>query len=38
MKKQPKYSSEVMVRGVRMISEAGGQYESQWAAIASLDW
>ncbi len=38
MKKQPKYSPEVVVRAVRMVSEAGGQYESQWAAITSLEW
>jgi transposase len=29
MKKQPKYSPEVMERAVRMVTEAGGQYESQ---------
>jgi len=38
MKKQPKYSPEVMERAVRMVNEAGGQYESQWAAITSLEW
>ena len=36
MKKQPKYSSEVIERAVRMLSEAGSQYESQWAAITSI--
>jgi hypothetical protein len=38
MKKQAKYSREVIERAVRVISEAGGQYESQWAAITSLEW
>ena len=28
-KKQPKYSREVIERAVRMVSEAGSQYESQ---------
>ncbi len=32
-KKQPKYSPEVIERAVRMVSEAGNQYESQWAEI-----
>ncbi|MFC4930747.1 IS3 family transposase [Massilia sp. GCM10023247] len=36
MKKQPKYSPEVIERAVRMVSEAGSQYESQWAAITSI--
>jgi transposase len=36
MKKQPKYSPEVIERGVRTVSEAGSQYESQWAAITSI--
>jgi transposase len=36
MKKQPKYSPEVIERAVRMVSEAGCQYESQWAAITSI--
>jgi transposase len=35
MKKQPKYSPEVIEGAVRMVSEAGSQYESQWAAITS---
>jgi transposase-like protein len=34
--KQPKYSPEVIERAVRMVSEAGSQYESQWAAITSI--
>jgi len=38
MKKQPKYSPEAMERAVSMVNEAGGQYESQWAAITSLEW
>ena len=36
MKKQPKYSPEVIERAVRMVSEAGNQYESQWAALTSI--
>ncbi len=36
MKKQPKYSPEVIERAVRMVDEAGSQYESQWAAITSI--
>jgi transposase len=37
MKKQPKYFPEVIERTVRMVSEAGSQYESQWSAITSID-
>ncbi len=33
MKKQPKYSPEVIERAVRMVSEAASEYSSQWAAI-----
>jgi hypothetical protein len=36
MKKQPRYSPEVIERAVHMVSEAGSQYESQWAAITSI--
>ncbi|WP_208279910.1 IS3 family transposase [Massilia oculi] len=36
MKKQPKYSPEVIERAVRMVSEAGSEYPSQWAAITSI--
>ncbi|WP_281908162.1 IS3 family transposase [Massilia varians] len=36
MKKQPKYSPEVIERAVRMVSEAASEYESQWAAITSI--
>ncbi len=36
MKKTPKYSPEVAERAVRMVFEAQGQYESQWAAIVSI--
>lgn len=36
MKKQPKYSPEVIERAVRMVGEAGGQYELQWAAVTSI--
>jgi transposase-like protein len=36
MKKQPKYSPEVIERAVRMVSEAASEYESQWAAIVSI--
>ena len=31
-----KFSPEVIERAVRMVSEAKGQYESQWAAIVSI--
>ena len=34
--KKSKYSPEVMERAVRMVEEAGSQYESQWAAIESI--
>lgn len=34
--KKSKYSPEVMERAVRMVEEAGDQYESQWAAITSI--
>jgi transposase len=36
MKNQPKYSPEVIERALCMVCEAGSQYESQWAAIASI--
>ena len=36
MKKQPKYSPEVIERAVRMFSEAASEYSSQWAAIESI--
>ncbi|SMP73119.1 hypothetical protein SAMN06295970_11910 [Noviherbaspirillum suwonense] len=36
MKKQLKYSPEVIEHAVRMVSEAGSQYEPQWAAITSI--
>ncbi|WP_156895495.1 IS3 family transposase [Massilia putida] len=36
MKKQPKYSPEVIERAVRMVSEAASEYNSQWAAIESI--
>ncbi|MEW6763432.1 MAG: IS3 family transposase [Pseudomonadota bacterium] len=36
MKKQPKYSPQVIERAVRMVSEAASEYESQWAAITSI--
>ena len=36
MKKSVKYSPEVMERAVRLVGEARGQYESQWAAIVSI--
>lgn len=36
MKKSVRYSPEVMERAVRMAQEAGGEYESQWAAIKSI--
>ena len=34
--RKSKYSHEVMERSVRMVEEAGSQYESQWAAITSI--
>jgi len=37
MKKQPKYSSDVMEGAGRIVSEAGGQYESYRAASTSLE-
>jgi transposase-like protein len=36
MKKSVRYSPEVMERAVRMVQEAGSEYESQWAAITSI--
>src|SRR5476649_2517023 len=36
MKKSVRYSTEVMERAVRMVQEAGSEYESQWAAITSI--
>lgn len=36
MKKQPKYSPEVIERAVRVVSEADSEYPSQWAAITSI--
>jgi len=36
MKKLVRYSPEVMERAVRMVQEAGSEYESQWAAITSI--
>ena len=36
MKKQPRYSPEAIERAVRMVTDAGSQYESQWAAITSI--
>jgi len=36
MKKSFRYSPEVMERAVRMVQEAGSEYESQWAAILSI--
>jgi len=36
MKNQPKYSPKVIERAVRIVSEAGSQYESPWGAISSI--
>ena len=36
MGKQVKYSPEVRERAVRLVLEQQGEYESQWAAIASV--
>ena len=36
MKRASKFSPEVTERAVRMVMEAGSEYESQWAAISSI--
>jgi transposase len=36
MKKSTRHSPEIRERAVRMVSEAGGQYASQWAAMTSV--
>ena len=36
MKKQVRFSPEVQERAVRMVVEAQGQHDSQWAAIESI--
>ena len=36
MKKSVKFSPEVQERAVRMVVEARGQHDSQWAAIESI--
>jgi transposase len=36
MKKSIKFSPEVQERAVRMVVEAQGQHDSQWAAIESI--
>jgi len=36
MKKSVKFSPEVQERAVRMVGEAHGQHDSQWAAIESI--
>lgn len=36
MRKSVKFSPEVVELAVRMVFEAKGQYESQWAAIESI--
>lgn len=36
MKKSTKFSPEVRERAVRMVLEAHGQHDSQWAAIVSI--
>ena len=36
MKKQTRFSPEVQERAVRMVVEASGQHDSQWAAIESI--
>jgi len=35
MKKQPKYSAEVIEGALRMVGEAASEYESQWDAVTS---
>ena len=36
MKKSVKFSPEIQERAVRMVVEAHGQHDSQWAAIESI--
>ena len=36
MKKSPRFSPEVQERAVRMLMEAKGQHESEWAALQSI--
>ncbi len=36
MKKSVKFSPEVQERAVRMVMEAQGQHDSQWAALESI--
>ena len=36
MKRSQRYSPEVQERAVRMVMEAHGQHDSQWAAIVSI--
>jgi transposase len=36
MKKSVRNSPEVMERAVRMVQQAGSEYESQWVAITSI--
>ena len=36
MKKSVKFSPEIQERAVRMVVEARGQHDSQWAAIESI--
>ena len=36
MKASMKFSPEVQERAVRMVAEARGQHDSQWAAIVSI--
>ena len=36
MKKSVKFSPEVQERAVRMVMEAQGQHDSQWAAMESI--
>ena len=36
MKKSVKFSPEVQERAVRMVVEARGQHDSQWAAVESI--
>ncbi|RYF42305.1 MAG: IS3 family transposase, partial [Cytophagaceae bacterium] len=36
MKKQPKYSREVIERAARMVSKTDSEYPSQWAGVTSI--
>jgi hypothetical protein len=37
MKKQPKYSPEVIERAARMVTEPASEYSSRWGAVESIE-